>query len=95
MAWSGKRPAAGLLLGVATLGCDPKLDPGLPDFRRQAVDAVSPRFDARGARFETHRAKSLFVVKVWMREGSQGAERLRATCWFDDQRRLQTVVYAD
>jgi hypothetical protein len=90
----GGRVVALGLGALSFLGCGRALETPPPEFRSQVVEIVSSRLDARGARLETQRVRDLFEVKVWVKD-TGGTERLRATCWFDGRRRLQTVVYAD
>lgn len=84
--------AMALLLATA---CDTTRSTVLPDFRAKAVEAVRSTFDARAARVETHKAKHLYEVKLWMKDPTSGRERLAATCWFDENRRLVLVRYAE
>lgn len=85
---------AALPLFMAT-ACGSTQSATLPDFRAKGVEAVRSKFDARGARVETHKAKHLYEVKLWMKDPASGRERLAATCWFDENRRLVLVRYAE
>ena len=85
---------AALQLLLAT-ACGTTRSTALPEFRAKAVEAVSSTFDARTARVETHKAKHLYEVKLWMKDPASGRERLAATCWFDENRRLVLVRYVE
>ena len=85
-------PSALLLVATA---CDTSLPVAPPNFRAKALMAVQPRFDATPARLETHKAKDLYEVKLWMPEAATGKERLAAICWFDEREQLVMVRYPE
>ncbi len=92
---SGRGQVGGAFALLGLLACGRAVEPPPADYRRQTVDAVSSRLDARKARLETRQVRRLIEVKVWMQEGDGGPERVRAICWFDDRRRLVTLTYLD
>ncbi len=87
--------ALGLATLAATLGCTPPPDPQEGQLRARAVEAVHTRFDARGCRVEMERVQGLRILRLYDPDGKGAKGPLRATCWFDRQARLVTVVYPD
>lgn len=82
--------ALGLLLA-----CDAPPNPEDQALRAKAIVAVQGRFDAGQAVMESAKVQDYRLIRIHDRVGKEGKGPLRATCWFDRQGRLVTVVYPD